>query len=960
MILVSDPTWLCWVAGEQSPAFFCCWQRKFLIREGISNSLSLFKLSGRKAADRRRLTLIAIEEITTMKLIPARWAAKAAHLVLLLILSSLALLAQAPPSGDAFVLSATPRTNYGGYPILAVQQGGNSYIQFNLSSLPANADISKATLRLYVDAVVHPGSFDVFEIDNAWSESTLSYNNAPARGSSATGGNATSITGSSANQFLLIDITPLVQQWASGSLPNHGIVLSLTTSSGAFSFDSKEAIVTSHQPELEITLAGGTGPQGPPGPQGPQGVPGAQGPQGLQGLPGNLNPGSPYYVQNGTTPQTSTSFNIDGNGTVGGTLTGAAANTANGYQINGTLELFADNSNDVMVGPGAGNRSMTGHANQLMGDVAGLNLTSGIGNSIIGASAGLTSTTASYNVFLGYTAGEGVTTGQFNTFLGGQTGALSGETSNGNVFVGFNAGQANTTGSSNIFLGANAGFYNTTGNDDLYIGNVGPATENDAIRIGTSQTSAYMAGIFGASTSSGQPVYIDSTGHLGTGGGSGGGGGVTSFNGRSGAVASANGDYNFSQLSGTLAAGQLTGTFSQPLTFNNSGNIYAGTLLTLSGTAAANMVNSTMGYQIGGETIFTADGKNDIIVGAGAGNASITGGDSQLIGTSAGSSLTSGNADVFIGTQAGWRTTTGNGDVYVGYSSGLSSTIAAYNTFIGGQSGAYDTTGGANAFLGFSAGLSTTTGFNNTFIGTNAGYSNTSGVGNLYVGYNTGINNATGTNNVYLANPGAAESNTIRIGDPTVQSSTYIAGIYGVTLGSGVPVYINSNGQLGTLTSSQKYKEHIQDMGDSTSALMKLRPVTFLYKPEYEKGEHTLQYGLIAEEVAKVYPSLVAYNPDGTPYTVRYQFLSSMLLNEVQKQYHREQQQAEVIKSQQQQIDELKQRLARIESMLTGETPVAPPAPVTSGAQVTPAAETSAAPHAFTPAPRIAMANPSR
>ena len=76
-------------------------------------------------------------------------------------------------------------------------------------------------------------------------------------------------------------------------------------------------------------------------------------------------------------------------------------------------------------------------------------------------------------------------------------------------------------------------------------------------------------------------------------------------------------------------------------------------------------------------------------------------------------------------------------------------------------------------------------------------------------------------------------------------------------------------------------------MGDSTSALMKLRPVTFLYKPEYANGEQTLQYGLIAEEVAKIYPELVAYDNDGQPYSVRYQYLSNMLLNEVQKQYRR-------------------------------------------------------------------------
>ena len=129
---------------------------------------------------------------------------------------------------------------------------------------------------------------------------------------------------------------------------------------------------------------------------------------------------------------------------------------------------------------------------------------------------------------------------------------------------------------------------------------------------------------------------------------------------------------------------------------------------------------------------------------------------------------------------------------------------------------------------------------------------------------------------------------------------------------------------------------------------MKLRPVTFLYKPEYDKGQRTLQYGLIAEEVAEVYPDLVAYDPDGKPYTVKYQYLTTMLLNEMQKQYHRAEEQAElnkaqqqdvkaqseVIKTQQQEIDSLKaqlrlqnaafqERLSRLESIVGTQTQIA-------------------------------------
>src|SRR5208337_194015 len=133
--------------------------------------------------------------------------------------------------------------------------------------------------------------------------------------------------------------------------------------------------------------------------------------------------------------------------------------------------------------------------------------------------------------------------------------------------------------------------------------------------------------------------------------------------------------------------------------------------------------------------------------------------------------------------------------------------------------------------------------------------------------------------------------------------------IYSATSSGGIAVYIDSNGQLGTMTSSLRFKEQVRDMGDRTNALMKLRPVTFLYKPEYDKGERTLQYGLIAEEVAKVYPELVANDNDGQPYTVRYQYLTTMLLNEVQKQYHRAEAEAKVIKTQQQEIEGLRQQL---------------------------------------------------
>ena len=228
-----------------------------------------------------------------MKLAIVRWATQVAPSFLLSALVCVPALAQAPPKADALVLNSTPRANYGAWPLLAVQNGANSYIQFDLSALPQDATVTKATLRLYVDAVATPGSFDVFQGNSAWQENTLNFSDAPLPGASATNGAPVAVTASIVNQFLLIDVTSLVEQWVSGALPNNGLVLELTTPNGSFSFDSKESTLTSHEPELEMTLEGTAGPQGPQGVQGvagPQGTPGPAGPQGSQGIPGPIGP----------------------------------------------------------------------------------------------------------------------------------------------------------------------------------------------------------------------------------------------------------------------------------------------------------------------------------------------------------------------------------------------------------------------------------------------------------------------------------------------------------------------------------------------------------------------------------------------------------------------------------------------------------------------------------------------
>lgn len=196
------------------------------------------------------------------------------------------LAAQVPPSADSMVVSWHPAQNFGPSSILGVQNGITSLIRFNLAGVPPNVSLQRATLRLYVDAVETPGAFDVFRVTAGWTENQVNFQNVPPLGASATGGNPISLLRTSQNNFVLVDVTALVQEWINGETPNNGLALALSGTIGSFSFDSKESILTSHEPELELVLNSTPGPQGPQGPQGAQGPAGAQGPPGLQGPQG--------------------------------------------------------------------------------------------------------------------------------------------------------------------------------------------------------------------------------------------------------------------------------------------------------------------------------------------------------------------------------------------------------------------------------------------------------------------------------------------------------------------------------------------------------------------------------------------------------------------------------------------------------------------------------------------------
>src|SRR5438132_839246 len=168
----------------------------------------------------------------------------------------------------------------------------------------------------------------------------------------------------------------------------------------------------------------------------------------------------------------------------------------------------------------------------------------------------------------------------------------------------------------------------------------------------------------------------------------------------------------------------------------------------------------------------------------------------------------------------------------------------------------------------------------NTVQGDDALLSNTTGSNNIALGDSAGINLTTGKNNIDIGNAGVAgEANKIRIGTKGTQKAAFIAGISGATVASGVGVIVGSNGQLGTVVSSERFKDSIEPMDKASEAILGLQPVTFRYKHELDPADIP-QFGLVAEEVEKVNPDLVARDDQGKPYTVRYEAVNAMLLNE--------------------------------------------------------------------------------
>ena len=244
---------------------------------------------------------------------------------------------------------------------------------------------------------------------------------------------------------------------------------------------------------------------------------------------------------------------------------------------------------------------------------------------------------------------------------------------------------------------------------------------------------------------------------------------------------------------------------------------------------------------------------------------------------------TTGNYNTATGSLALESDTTGSTNTAIGYGALASNTTAHNNTASGGDALNHNTTGANNTAEGAFALYSNTVGTSNVAVGFDALFYNTSGDTNIAVGATAGMKVITGSNNIEIGHPGVpGDHNKIRIGKE--QTATFIAGIFNATSTGGVPVFINSAGQLGTTTSSARFKEAIEPMDKKSESILALKPVTFRYK--HDLGPEDIpQFGLVAEEVEKVNPDLVARDQQGKPSTVRYEAVNAMLLNEFLKEH---------------------------------------------------------------------------
>jgi hypothetical protein len=289
---------------------------------------------------------------------------------------------------------------------------------------------------------------------------------------------------------------------------------------------------------------------------------------------------------------------------------------------------------------------------------------------------------------------------------------------------------------------------------------------------------------------------------------------------------------------------------------------------------------------LGGDNFVAGSpGQWNVAVGERAMRQNLTGSANVAIGAAALSNGAMGQDNVAVGASAmAWNNTSSN-NVAVGRLAMFWHNTGDGNAAVGADAMSVYASGSENAAFGFQAGRAFNYSSRNVAIGAHALENSQYSDDNIAIGWSAAAQVVFGANNIHIGSgPGTDESDTIRLG--ATHTRAFIAGIRSVTTGANdaVPVVIDSNGQLGTVSSSARTKHDIADLPSDVSArLQQLRPVQFRYNQAFANGEQPLQYGLIAEEVQQVLPELVATGKDGTPETVKYHVLPALLLAEVQR-----------------------------------------------------------------------------
>jgi trimeric autotransporter adhesin len=558
--------------------------------------------------------------------------------------------------------------------------------------------------------------------------------------------------------------------------------------------------------------------------------------------------------------------------------------SANGLNEDLFIGQFAGNfsrggaAGDVGVGNSALKLDTTGNDNTAVGNEA-LFFNKGSYNTADGFRALYSNTNGINNVAVGYLALYSNLTGNNNVANGVQ--ALYSDKSDDNVANGYQALYSNTSGFANTANGFQALYSNTGG---IFNNATGAGALQNNSNGSDNVADGYEALFFNTTASQNTAVGFGAMFNNTTGSSNAASGYEALFNNTNGSLNTANG---FEALYFNKSGIGNTADGLQALYFN-VGN---GSFNTANGFRA--MFSNTTG-------------SNNVANGANALFSNTTGSYDTADGYQALYSNTVARFNTASGYQALYSNTNGEFNVADGYQALFANTTGGDNIGIGYQALDNNMDGVNNIAVGYAALFSNVSGFENTALGVGA-LGNSTGSDNIAIGYNAG-QQITGNNEILIGNSAgvSGESNTLRLGSG--QTKTFISGINGVTSASGIPVYINSFGQLGTSPSSARFKQNIQTMKDESDVLLALRPVSFQYKSDLDP-QGIPQFGLIAEEVDKVAPELVARDDKDQIYTVRYQAVDAMLLNEFLKEHGK-------VEAQRSEIDHLKERLDKLEQLI--------------------------------------------